>query len=83
MKVRKKRNYVKHGVWHLGNGQTGSFFPGAAPLAGILAGPIIDNIAGPLIKGVVTKIIGRGAPPKGEDRDVTIELYINKICLKK
>ena len=31
MKVRKKRTYVKHGVWHLDNGQTGGF--------GILAGP--------------------------------------------
>ena len=39
------------------------FFPLAAPLAGILAGPVIDNIAAPLIKGVVKKIIGRGAPP--------------------
>ena len=64
MKVRKKRTYVKHGVWHLGNGQTGGFFPLAAPLAGILAGPVIDNIAAPLIKGVVKKIIGCGAPPR-------------------
>ena len=63
MKVRKKRTYVKDGVWHLGNGQTGGFFPLAAPLAGILAGPVIDNIAAPLIKGVAKKIIGRGAPP--------------------
>ena len=63
MKVRKKRTYVKHSVWHLGNGQTGGFFPLAAPLAGILAGLVIDNIAAPLIKGVVKKIIGRGAPP--------------------
>ena len=60
MKVRKKRTYVKHGVWHLGNGQTGGFFP----LAGILAGPVIDNIIAPLIKGVVKKIIGRGASPR-------------------
>ena len=64
MKVRKKRTYVKHSVWHLGNRQTGVFFPFAAPLAGILAGPVIDNIAAPLIKGVVKKIIGRGAPPR-------------------
>ena len=64
MKVRKKRTYVKHGVWHLGNGQTESFFQGAAALAGILAGPIIDNIAGPLIKGLVKKIVGHGAPPR-------------------
>ena len=63
MKVKKKRTYVKHGVWHLGNGQTGGFFPLNAPLAGILAGPVIDNIAVPLIKGVVKKIIGRGVPP--------------------
>ena len=63
MKVRKKRTYVKHGVWHLGNGQKGGFFPVAAPVDGILAGPVIDNIAAPLIKGVVKKIIGRGAPP--------------------
>ena len=63
MKVRKKRTYVKHGVWHLGNGQKGGFFPLAAPLAGILVGPVIDNIAALLIKGVVKKIIGRGAPP--------------------
>ena len=62
MKIRKKRTYVKHGFWHLGNGQTGCFFPVAAPLAGTLAGSIIDNIAGPLIKGVVKKIIVRGAP---------------------
>ena len=40
------------------------FFPLAAPLAGILVGPVIDNIAAPLIKGVVKKIIGRGAPPR-------------------
>ena len=39
------------------------FFPLAAPLAGILAGPVIDNIAAPLIKGLIKKIIGRGAPP--------------------
>ena len=64
MKVRKRRAYVKHGVWHLGNGQTGGFFPLAAPLAGILAGPVIDNIAAPLIKVVVKKIIGRCAPPR-------------------
>ena len=63
MKVRKKRTYVKHGVWHLGNRQRGGFFNSHAPLAGILAGPVIDNIAAPLIKGVVKKIIGRGAPP--------------------
>ena len=63
MKVRKKRTFVKHGVWHLGNEQTGGFFPLAAPLAGILAGPIIDNIAAPLLKGVVKKIIVRGVPP--------------------
>ena len=64
MKV-KKRTYVKGGVWHLGNGQAGGFFPGAAPLAVILAGPIIDTIAGPSIKGVVKKIAGRGtAPPR-------------------
>ena len=63
MKVRKKRTYVKHGVWHLRNGQTGGFFPLAAPLAGILAGPVIDDIAAPLINGVVKKIIRRGAPP--------------------
>ena len=63
MKVRKKRTYVKHGVWHLGNGQTGGFFPLAAPLAGILAGPVIDSIAALLIKGVVKKIIVLGAPP--------------------
>ena len=55
MKVRKKRTYVKHGAWHLDNGQTGSFFPLAAPLAGVLAGPVIDNIAAPLIKCVVKK----------------------------
>ena len=64
MKVRKKRTYVKHGVWHFGNGQTGGFFPLAAPLAGILAGLVIYNIAAPLIKGVVKKVIGRGAPPR-------------------
>ena len=55
MKVKKKRTYVKHGVWHLGNEQTGGFFPLAAPLAGILAGPVIDNIAARLIKDVVKK----------------------------
>ena len=32
------------------------FFPLTAPLAGILAGSVIDNIAAPLIKGVVKKI---------------------------
>ena len=64
MKVRKERTYVKHGAWHLGNGQTGGFFPLSAPLAGMIAGPAIDNIAAPLIKGVVKKIIGRGAPPR-------------------
>ena len=64
MKVRKKRNYVKHGVSYLGNGQTGGFFLLAAPLAGTLVGPVINNIAGLLIKGVVKKIIGRGAPPR-------------------
>ena len=64
MKVRTKRTYVKHGVWHLGNGQTGGFFPFAAPLAGILAGPVIDNIAAPLIKSVVKKIIGCDTPPR-------------------
>ena len=63
MKILKKRTYVKHGVWHLGNGETGGFFPLATPLAGILAGSVIDNIAAPLIKGVVKKIIGCGAPP--------------------
>ena len=63
MKVRKKRTYVKYGVWHLDNGQRRSFISGAAPLAGILAGPVIDNIAGPLIKRVVKKI-GRGEPPR-------------------
>ena len=68
MKVRKKRTFVKHGVWHLCNGQTGGFFPLAAPLAGILAGPVTDNIAAPLIKGVVKKIIGRGAPPPRRQR---------------
>ena len=60
MKVRRKgvwQVYAKQGVWHLGNGETGGFFPGVAPIAGILAGPFIDNIAGPLIKGVVKKII--------------------------
>ena len=51
MKVRKKRTYVKHGALHLGNGQTGGFLPLAAPLAGILAGPVSDNITAPLIKG--------------------------------
>ena len=55
MKVRKKRTYVKHGVWHLGNGQTGGFFPFAAPLAEVFAGPLIDSVAAPLIKGVVKK----------------------------
>ena len=70
MKVRKKITYVKHGVWHLGNEQTGGFFPLAAPLAGILAGPVIDNIVAPLIKGVVKKIIGRGAPPPRKRRIV-------------
>ena len=40
------------------------FFPLAAPLAGILAGAVIDNIAAPLIKGVVKKIIGGGEPPR-------------------
>ena len=64
MKVRKKRTYVKHGVWHLGNGQTGGFFPLAAPLAGLHAGPVMDNIVAPLIKGESKKIIGRGAPPR-------------------
>ena len=83
MKVRKKRNYVKHGVWHLCNGQTGSFFPLVAPLAGILAGPVIDNIAALLIKGVVKKVIGRGAPPRRQRQRLTIELYIIKICLKR
>ena len=64
MKVRKKRTYAKHGVWHLGNGQTGGFFPFAVPLAGAFAGPLIDSVAAPLIKGVVKKIIiSRGAPP--------------------
>ena len=63
MKVRKKRTYVKHGVWHLGNGQTGGFFPFTAPLAGALAGPLTDSVAAPLIKGVVKKIICRGVPP--------------------
>ena len=82
MKVRKKRTYVKHGVWHLGNGQTGGFFPLAAPLAGILAGLVIYNIAAPLIKGVVKKVIGRVRHLEGEDIDVTIELYIIKLCLK-
>ena len=61
MKVRKKRTYVKHGVWHLGNGQTGGFFPFAAPLAGAISGQLIDSVAAPLIKGVVKKIIDRGA----------------------
>ena len=77
MKVRRKRTYVKHDVWHLGNGQTGGFFPLAAPLAGILAGPVIDNIAAPLIKGVVKKIIGRGAPPrrKRQRRNCRIVYY--------
>ena len=55
MKVRKKRIYAKHGVWHLGNGETGVFFPLAAPPAGALVGRVIDNIAAPLIKGVVKK----------------------------
>ena len=55
MKVRKKRTYVKHGVWHLSNGQTRGFFPFAAPLAGALAGPLKDSVAAPLIKGVVKK----------------------------
>ena len=59
------------------------FFPLAAPLAGILAGAVIDNIAAPLIKGVVKKIIGGGNHLEGEDRDVTLELYIIKICLKR
>ena len=71
MKVREKRTYVNHGVWHLGNGQTGGFFPVAAPLAGFLAGPVIDNIAAPLIKGVVKKIIERGAPPPRRQRQGT------------
>ena len=39
------------------------FFPLATPLAGIIVGPVTDNIAAPLIKGVVKKIIGRGASP--------------------
>ena len=83
MKVRKKRTYVKHGVCHLGNGQTGGFFPLAAPLDRILAGPVIDNIAALLIKGVIKKIIGRERHHlEDEDRDVTIELYITEICLK-
>ena len=64
MKVRKKRTYVKHGAWHLGNGQTGGFFPLAAPLAGILVEPVIANIPAPLIKGVAKNVIGRGAPPR-------------------
>ena len=78
MKVRKKRTYVKHGVWHLGNGQTGGFFPFAAPLPGALAGPLIDTIAASLIKGVVKKIIGRGAPPprrRKQGRNYTIVYY--------
>ena len=68
MKIRKKKTYVKHGVWNLDKGQTGGFFPLAAPLAGILAGPVIDNIAAPLIKCIVEKIIGRGAPPPRKRR---------------
>ena len=64
MKLRKKRTYIRHGVWHLGNGQTGSFFPFAAPLAGVLAGPITDTIAAPLIKGIVKKIVGHAAAPR-------------------
>ena len=68
MKVRKKRTCIKHGVWHLGNGQTGGFFPLPASLAGILAGPVIDNIAAPLIESVVKKIIGRPAPPPRRQR---------------
>ena len=62
--AKKKRTFVRHGVWHLENGQTGGFFPFAAPLAGALAGPLIDSIATPLIKGVVKKIVGHGAPTK-------------------
>ena len=68
MKVRKKRTFVKHGVWHLGNEQTDGFFPLAAPLARILAGPVIDNIAAPLIKGVVKKIIGTPPPRRRRQR---------------
>ena len=54
MKVREKKTCVKHGVWHLGNGQTEGFFPFAAPLDGALTGPLIDSVAAPLIKCVVT-----------------------------
>ena len=68
MNVRKNRAYVKHGVWHLGNGQTGGFFPFAASLAGALAGPLIDSVEAPLIKGAVKKIIGCGAPPSRRRR---------------
>ena len=83
MKVRKKRTYVKHSVWHLGNGQTGGFILLAAPLAGILAGPVIDNIAAPLIKGVVKKIIGRGVPPRRRRQRHNYRTVIIKICLKR
>ena len=37
MRFKKRRTYIRHGVWHLGNGQMGGFLPFAAPLAGALA----------------------------------------------
>ena len=55
-----KRTYVNKRVWHLGKGQRGDFFPYAGPLAGILAGPIIEKVVAPMLTGVIRKIVGRG-----------------------
>ena len=58
------------------------FFPFTAPLAGALAGPLIDSVAAPLIKDVVKKQLV--AEHHHLERDITTELYIIiKICLEK
>ena len=60
-RVMRKTNYVKKGVWYLGKGQISGLFPFAGPLAGVLAGLLIEKAATPLLTEVFKKIIGYGA----------------------
>ena len=57
----KKRTYVNKGVWHVGKGQRGGFFPLAGPLLGAVTGPVLKKVAAPLLTGVIRKIVGRGS----------------------
>ena len=57
----RKRTYVNKGVWHLGKGQKGGFFPLPGPLLVAVAGPVLEKVAALLLTGVIRKITGCGS----------------------